>query len=132
MVGQANSGVVNVQGQFTMSFDDLAPMTQTSFVGGTLTLDATSTPASAAFELRDNDGGTANGVNIVDGDGGFEDTTFSGFANLIVRGGDNSELVTLTGLDPTDPDGGGGAAALTSVTPQRRQHDEHRQFSRHV
>lgn len=83
--------------------------------GGTLTLDATSTPATSMLTLSDS-GVFNDGVNIVTGDGGFEDTTFSGFGSLVVLGGDGAETITFEGLDDADPDGGGPGVALTNIT----------------
>lgn len=106
-----NSGVVNVQGQMTLSFDGLAPMSHTSLItGGTLVVDATSTAATTFLTVNDT-GGAADGTNIVTGDGGFEDTTFTGFANLIVRSGTGNETVTLIGADGATPAGGGSPLA---------------------
>jgi len=111
---EANSGVINVGGQFTMSYDGLAPQTFTSLSGGTLVVDATSTPATTTLNISD-DATPSDGVNVITGDGGFETTTFSGYANLILRGGAGAETISLMGLDGGDPDGGGGAQPIVSV-----------------
>ncbi len=113
-VGTANSGVVNVSGVFTMSFEGLAPIGLFG-AGGSLTVDATGTPATTTLTLADL-APAGDGVNQITGDGGFETTTFSGFANLTLRGGDGSETITLASLDDADPDGAGPGAALTNVT----------------
>ena len=80
--------------------------------GGTLTLDATSTPALDALTISDTEG-PADCVNIVTGNGGFEEVTFSGFDNLIVLGGDGAENFLLTSLDGAVS---GTGVALTNVT----------------
>ncbi|EMI52798.1 Ig-like domain-containing protein [Rhodopirellula sallentina] len=112
-VDTANSGVVNVSGAFTMSFEGLAPIGLIG-AGGSLTVDATGTPATTTLTLSDL-APAGDGVNQITGNGGFETTTFSGFANLTLRGGDGSETITLASLDDADPDGAGPGAALTSV-----------------
>ena len=110
----ANSGVVNVGTQMTLSFDGLAPISHTSLAGGTLVTDASATPATNLLTI--NDSGGPDGENIVTGNMGFEDTTFSGFDNLIVRGGTGTETITLVTVDAADPDLlPGGPAPLSNI-----------------
>ncbi len=111
---EANSGVVNVRSQFSLSFDGVASLSLASTVGGRLTLDATSTPDTDLLSVDDDP--PDPGANRVLGNHGFTETTFSGFQSLLVRGGGGSERITLERIDATDPDGAGGAAALTEVT----------------
>jgi len=84
---------------FTMTFADLTPI---NFIGagGSLLVDATSTPATTTLSI-DDDGMAMDGVSMITGDGGFETTTFSGFDSLNVRGGAGDELVDLAALDDT-------------------------------
>ncbi|MGE0757563.1 MAG: autotransporter-associated beta strand repeat-containing protein, partial [Pirellulaceae bacterium] len=108
-----NSGMVNIAGVLTLSFESLTPI---SFVGagGTLTVDATGTAATTALTLADVPG---TGVSQITGNGGFETTTFSGFDSLVMRGGDGGEVITLASVDGADPDGAaGGPAPLTSLS----------------
>ncbi|NND99210.1 MAG: CHRD domain-containing protein, partial [Pirellulaceae bacterium] len=113
-VGDSKSGVINVSGALTMSFVGLEPIGLVG-AGGSLTVDATSTPATTMLTVMDL-APLGDGVNEITGDGGFETTTFSGFASVTVRGGDGSETITLASLDDADPDGGGPGAALTAIT----------------
>ena len=109
-VGTANSGVINVSGVYTMSFENLTPITIIG-AGGSLTVDATSTPATTTLTLDDDAGDTAGvGGNVITGDGGFETTYFTGFPTLTVRGGDGSETLTLVNADTA------GAFPLTAIT----------------
>ena len=103
-------GTVTLEVHFT----GIEPLTFVG-AGGTLTIDASATPATSTLMLSDV-GAFNDGVNRITGDGGFEDTTFSGFDALIVRGGDGAETITVEDLDGADPDGGGPGAALTSIT----------------
>ena len=120
----ANSGNVNVSGQFSMSFVNLAPI---DFVGGgggsTLTIDTTATPATSFLTVDDDVNVPApflpfaapfgaaaadDGVTAVWGDGGFETTRFGNFGTVIIRGGTGAESITLNTLDmgvvgPLDP-----------------------------
>ncbi|MFG0288364.1 MAG: beta strand repeat-containing protein, partial [Rhodopirellula sp. JB044] len=113
LVDDLNSGVVNVSGVLTLSFAGLAPIGLFG-AGGSLTVDATGTPATTVLTLADL-APAGDGVNQITGDGGFETTTFSGFANLTLRGGDGAETITLASLDDADPDGAGPGVALTNV-----------------
>ena len=105
------AGEVLLGGESLIRFTGLEPMTFVG-AGGTLTLDGTSQPAIDTLTVSDA-GGPADGVNIVTGNGGFEDTTFSGFDSVIVLGGDGAEDFLLTGLDDA---ASGTGVALTSVT----------------
>ena len=88
----------------------------TSLAGGTLLVDASSTSATTTMTLKDS-GTATDGVNIVEGNGGFEDTTFSGFDTLIVRGGTGAETMTVESVDDSDPDAApGGPAPLATIT----------------
>jgi hypothetical protein len=66
--------------------------------GGSLLVDATSTPATSNLTISD-DGTPNDGVSTISGDGGFETTRFSGFDTLTVRGGTGGEFIDLVGLD---------------------------------
>ncbi len=125
-VGGANSGVVNVDGIFTLSFDEFAPL---DFLGAgvasTLVIDATSTAATTTLTVDDDfnfavayaalfgASGLNDGVTAVVGDGGFESTRFANYGTVIVRGGDGSELITLNAIDM----GAGVDAGVPAVNP---------------
>ena len=99
-VAPANSGVVNVSGALTLSFENLAPLTL-SGAGGSLLLDASSAPAVSTMTIADDATDAAGlGGNVVSGNGGFETTFHAGFDTVTVRSGEGSETVTLQGLDP--------------------------------
>ena len=76
-VAAANSGVVNIDGAVTLSFEGLAPL---AFVGagGSLTVDASALAALTTLTVED-EGAAGDGSNMVSGDAGFETTIFSGF-----------------------------------------------------
>ncbi|MCO6454551.1 MAG: autotransporter-associated beta strand repeat-containing protein [Pirellulaceae bacterium] len=86
-----------------LSFANLEPITLVG-AGGGLLLDASSTPATTALMIADA-GAPGDGVSIVTGNGGFEDTTFSGFNVLAVVSGTGSETVTLASVDPAPSNG---------------------------
>ncbi|MCO6456926.1 MAG: Ig-like domain-containing protein [Pirellulaceae bacterium] len=86
-----------------MSFANLEPITMMG-AGGELWVDASSTPATSSMTISDA-ALPGDGVSIVTGDGGFEDTTFSGFDSLFVFSGTGSETVTLASADPTPSNG---------------------------
>src|SRR5205085_9559021 len=71
-VTAANSGVIDVRGplgrDFTMTFSGITPLV---FVcaGGALTVDATSTPATAVLDILDV-GLPTDGISQISGDGG--------------------------------------------------------------
>ncbi|HVX63201.1 MAG TPA: autotransporter-associated beta strand repeat-containing protein, partial [Pirellulales bacterium] len=105
----SKSGVVNVAGQFTLSFDGMAPVNFTG-AGGTLTVNTLADPTNTNLTVAD-DGTPGDGVSQITGDGGFETTTFSGFNNLVVQGLNAvGEMITLAGLD--------SATTLSNVTLQ--------------
>ncbi|HUY90682.1 MAG TPA: DUF4214 domain-containing protein [Pirellulales bacterium] len=105
----SHSGVVNVAGQFSLSFDGLAPVNFTG-AGGTLTVNTLSDPFNTSLTVAD-DGTPGDGVSQITGNGGFETTTFSGYNNLVVQGlNATGESITLAGLD--------SATSLSNVTLQ--------------
>ena len=109
----ANSGVVNVDGEFSLSFSGLAPLVF-SGAGGTLTVDASALPGLTTLTITDDPLDTAGpGGNVITGNGGFETTFFNGYTNLVVRGGDGSETITLVSVDPA---ANGADFALESIT----------------
>ncbi|NNF36448.1 MAG: hypothetical protein HKN68_20265, partial [Saprospiraceae bacterium] len=111
---ETKSGVIDVAGEFTLSFDGLEPIVIIG-AGGSLILDASSTPATSQLDLMDLPP-AGDGLNQVTGDGGWETVTFSGFFSLIIRGGDGSETMNVNSVDGADPDGGGPGAALSFIT----------------
>ncbi len=111
---ETKSGIVDVSGSFTLSFDGLEPIVLVG-AGGSLTVDASASPATTTLTLSDLVP-AVDGVNQIVGDGGFETTTFSGFATLTIRGGDGSETIICTSIDGADPDGMGPGAPLSMVT----------------
>lgn len=95
----ANSGVVNVQGEFNLSFSGVAPLIL-SGAGGPVTIDASSTPGTTWLDISDDPLDIAGpGGNVIAGDGGLETTYFAGFDSVYVYGGTGSETITLWGLD---------------------------------
>ena len=78
-IGAPNSGVVNVQGVFTLSFESLTPLFFTA-AGGSVSVDATLLRDLTALVLTNLGGG----VWQVSGDGGFETVIFSGFDDVAV------------------------------------------------
>ncbi|MCA9245959.1 MAG: choice-of-anchor D domain-containing protein [Planctomycetales bacterium] len=98
----ANSGVVNVDGEFTLSFTSLTPMSFTG-AGGSLAIDASSTPATSTITISEGVA-AADGVSRVTGNGGFETVDFSGFGSLsILGGGGAAETINLVSLDSVSP-----------------------------
>ncbi|MCI0361063.1 MAG: hypothetical protein L0211_21500, partial [Planctomycetaceae bacterium] len=98
-----NSGNLGTAGaggpDFLMSFANLAPLNLNGAgAGSTLLVDATSTPATTNLILSD-DPAPADGWSQVAGDGGFETTRFRDYDQLLVVGGNGSELVDMIGLD---------------------------------
>ena len=113
----SHSGVVNVSGQFSLSFEGLAPL---NFVGagGTLTVNNASDPTNTSLTVQDA-GTPTDGVSQIIGDGGFETTTFSGYDNLVVQGlNPSGNAITLDSVDPNTPASPAGAQALTAVSLQ--------------
>ena len=109
----ANSGVVTVDGEFSLSFSGLAPLVM-SGAGGTLTVDASALPGLTTLSIADDPSDTAGpGGNVITGNGGFETTYFNGYTNLVVRGGDGSETITLVSVDPA---ANGADIALETIT----------------
>ena len=100
----ANQGDVNFlpvgggPAGFTMTFTNLEPI-HFNGAGGSLLVDASSTPATNSLAIS---GGAADDITLVDGNGGFEDTTFQDFDTLIVRGGSGVETIDLQGVDAAD------------------------------
>ncbi len=90
-----NSGnLASPFGPFLLSFANLEPLVLNG-AGGTLATDATSTPATANLTITD-----AGAATQIVGDGGFATTTLAGFTDLLVNGGDGSELIDLVSIDP--------------------------------
>ena len=108
----ANSGVVNVNGALTTSFDGFAPMTYVG-AGGSFLADASANPTVSQLTVT-NSGGANDGVSQVTGDGTFETATFSGFASATVRSGPGADTVDLVSVDGAAPAAPG--VALTSIT----------------
>ena len=108
-----SSGNVNIEAQVNISFTGLTPLVLEG-AGGTLTVDASSTPTTTSLTVADDLADVAGtGGNMISGDGGFETTFFSGFDSVHVRGGDGDETITITTLDSTPSDGG---IALSLIT----------------
>ncbi len=116
---EPNSGVINVLNNYTLSFGGLAPI-RLSGATGTLLVDASSTPATTFLTLDDN-GIPDDGVMVITADGGVEKTTFSGFTNLKLRGGDGAETFTILGMDVTKPLGLGGPLARVELDGSNTQ-----------
>jgi len=79
LIAALKSGVVNVDGAFTLSYESLTPI-KIQGAGGTLMVDATLLSDTTEM-LQTNRGG---GTYEITGDGGFETTTLSGFDDLVV------------------------------------------------
>ncbi|MCO6459575.1 MAG: VCBS repeat-containing protein, partial [Pirellulaceae bacterium] len=97
-----------------LSFANLAPI---NFIGagGGLLVDATSTPLTDELTI-DDDGSPGDGVSIITGNNGFEDTSFSGFSQLVVRGGGRPGIVIAPlGGETLDLVALDSATTLTSV-----------------
>jgi hypothetical protein len=91
-----NSGVVNVEGAFTLSYDHLTPIVIAA-AGGALLIDAALMTDTTELTLVDLGGD----VWRIDGDGGFEATTFSGFDDFFVNLPDGVPL-RMGGVHGTD------------------------------
>ncbi len=104
----ANAGVVSIDLELTLSFEQLAPMALFG-AGGSLMLDATATPATTTLSIDDDafapgplaipPGVPADGITAVWGDGGWETVQFAGFADVTVRGGVGAETIDVVGID---------------------------------
>ena len=77
---------------FLFSFANVEPLVLTG--PGSLITDATSTPATANLTLTD-----IGPATQILGDGGFAATTFSGFTDVLVAGGNGSENIDLVSVD---------------------------------
>ena len=75
-VAKSKSGMVNLEGHFTLSFEQLSPLLLKGH-GGTLTMDATELSQMSQMNLL------GYGINAgrISADGEFETTTFGGFKN---------------------------------------------------
>ncbi len=103
-----NSGVISVGGQFTLSFEGLAPMAIFG-AGGSLLLDGSAAPAITFLSIDDDvnapgplavpPGVASDGVTAVWGDGGWETVQYTGFADVTVRSGLGTESIVLRGID---------------------------------
>jgi len=110
LVGASNSGVINVDGVMTMSFETLAPIYFNGGGGGTLTVDATGTPLTALTIDDDINAPPPLAVPAFAGDGvtaiwdpvggnGFETVQYTGFAGVTVLGGTGAQTMTLVAID---------------------------------
>jgi hypothetical protein len=88
LIAPLKSGVVNVNGLFTMSYGNLEPVSLQA-AGGTLTINTTALPGMTQMNVADLGGGTFE----VSGNGGFETTTFRGFSAFFVTSPDGAKLV---------------------------------------
>lgn len=84
--------------------------------GGGVLADGSATSATTEIVVSDFNVNADNGVNIVQGNNGFIEQTFSGFNWLYVLGGDGAETIRLESLDTTDPDELGDALPIYFVT----------------
>jgi filamentous hemagglutinin family protein len=106
-VGAANSGVVNLAGAMTTSFENLAPVNVVG-AGGTYTVDASANPNMAGDTITLTDNGTVapfdtDGINTISStEATFETTNFSGFANLVLRGGNGAQTINVVNVDNDD------------------------------
>ena len=96
----ANNGDLNVQPEsgaagLTMTFTDVNGL---AFTGGSLLVDATSTPATADIDVQD-DVVPDDGVSMITADGGVATTLFDGLDSLTLRSGPGSESIDLISLD---------------------------------
>ncbi|MCM2371709.1 dockerin type I domain-containing protein [Aporhodopirellula aestuarii] len=99
-VAAGNSGVVNIEGALSISYDSLTPIIAVG-AGGTYTADASALPAGANLTVADDLADIAGpGGNMISGTVGFETRFVSGFDNLVVRSGLGANTITLAGLDP--------------------------------
>ncbi|MBI3467860.1 MAG: hypothetical protein HY000_33040, partial [Planctomycetes bacterium] len=119
--GESNSGVINVAGAFSLSFDGLAPIVLTG-AGGTLLVDASAIPATSTLTVAD-DAIANNGVSQVMGDGGVETTTFGAGAgndtiNVIGTGGNSIVQVNAGQGDDTITLQGSGASSAVQLNGQ--------------
>jgi hypothetical protein len=80
VVDTANSGVINVKGVFTLSYESLTPILIQG-MGGALNLVATDLPGLTQLNLKK----LSSGGWQLSGDGGFETTQFSGFDTFFIR-----------------------------------------------
>src|SRR5690606_8996192 len=89
-IGSAQSGNLSVPGDTLLSFVGVATLDLTG-AGGTLTVDASSTPSVSAITLDS----PAAGQTSITGDVALAQTLASGFAGLAVLGGDGSETIEV-------------------------------------
>ena len=110
--------------QLGISFESLAPLTIVG-AGGTLTADASSSPAGDVTSLTIADAPGVGTTSITPNGGSttFEPVTFSGFNGLVVRSGSGDDLVDLVSID--------AAAAADEHHAGRRQSHQYRQLARH-
>jgi fibronectin-binding autotransporter adhesin len=113
-----NIGVLNAAGttlQSLLSYARVTPVTVTG-AGGSLVVDASSTPAVTQLDVS-NSGGLGDGVNQIASPAGqgLAAHTFSGFGTVAARSGTGSETINLFSLDAATPASPAGAAPVTSL-----------------
>ena len=91
--GIPNSGVVNHERHFTLSYESLTPI-HVEGAGGTLNIDAGALTEMTEMLLWE----TGSSASQVDGDGGFETTSFDGFTEANVFPPDGIEPVIKKGV----------------------------------
>ncbi len=101
VVGPAASGVANIAGVLSLSYDSLSPIT-VSGAGGTFTADASAIPGGANITVADDPADTAGagGNQITSPNILFENRFINGFNNIVVRSGPGGNTITLNGMDP--------------------------------
>lgn len=100
VVAAANSGVANIAGAVSISYDSLTPIIAVG-AGGSFLADASALPTGADLVIADDLLDTAGaGGHMITGTAGFESRFVSGFANLVIRSGLGGNAITLAGLDP--------------------------------
>ena len=120
----ANSGNISVEGQYSLSFADVAPIDVLG-AGAASTLLTVAAPATTVLDIADDANGAVitppfgglfgapvagDDVTAIQGNGGFETTRFANFGTVIVRGSVNADTITLH-----DIDAGGGTNPITNI-----------------
>jgi len=116
VIGFSKSGVVNVKGAFTMSYENIAPLLFTG-AGGSLLVDATLLTEMTTLSQTD----LGDGVEQIDGDGGFEKVIHEGFDDVTVRTPETLEIPDLaaTALDADSDHVLGGWTTVTFTVENR-------------
>ncbi|MFO0821305.1 MAG: autotransporter-associated beta strand repeat-containing protein [Pirellulales bacterium] len=117
-VNSGNIGMLNAAGnalQSMLSFARVSPVTLAG-AGGSLTVDASSTPVVSRLDVA-NAGGPSDGLNQITAPvgQGLAAHAFSGFGALVARSGTGNETINLLSLDGAAPASPVGAAAVNSV-----------------